>query len=61
METLLCILAIIIAAAVFGIILNPFFWQGFRNSKFWDEQRRTRNNIKSKNLIDPDEFSDLQY
>ena len=54
MEALLGILAIIGAAAIFGVILNPFFWQGFRNSKFWDEQKRASKNIDNKNLIDPD-------
>lgn len=67
MEALLGILAIIGAATIFGIILNPFFWQGFRNSKFWDEQMKAevRNSkfwdeqkkaskTDEKNLIDPD-------
>lgn len=54
METLLGILAIIVAATIFGVILNPFFWQGFRNSKFWDEQKRANKDINSKDLIDPD-------
>lgn len=54
MEALLGILAIIGAATIFGVILNPFFWQGFRNSKFWDEQKRASKDIDSKNLIDPD-------
>lgn len=57
METLLGVLAIIIAATVFGVVLNPYFWQGFRNTKFWDEQKRSsqlRKNVESKDLIDPD-------
>lgn len=54
METLLGILAIIGAATIFGVILNPFFWQGFRNSKFWDEQKRIMKDSENKNLIDPD-------
>ncbi len=54
MEALLGILAIITAAAIFGVILNPFFWQGFRNSKYWDEQKRAKKNADSKDLIDPD-------
>lgn len=54
METLLGILAIVIAGVVFGIIVNPFFWQGLRNTKFWDEQKRIKKNIKGNNLIDPD-------
>jgi len=54
METLLGILAIIGAATIFGVILNPFFWQGFRNSKFWDEQKRVSKDSENKNLIDPD-------
>lgn len=54
METLLGILAIIGAATIFGVILNPFFWQGFRNSKFWDEQKRVMKDSENKNLIDPD-------
>lgn len=53
METLLGIIAIIGAAIIFGIILNPFFWQGFRNSKFWDEQKKV-SKTDEKNLIDPD-------
>jgi len=53
METLLGILAIVGAATIFGVILNPFFWQGFRNSKFWDEQKKTSKS-DNKNLIDPD-------
>lgn len=54
METLLGVLGIIIAAAIFGVILNPYFWQGFRNTKFWDEQKRAKKNVESKDLIDPD-------
>ena len=54
METFLGVLSIILAAAMFGVILNPYFWQGFRNTKFWDEQKRKKNNVESKNLIDPD-------
>lgn len=54
METLLGIVAIIAAAFGFGVVLNPFFWQGFRNSKFWDEQKRISKDVNSKNLIDPD-------
>lgn len=54
METLLGVLAIIIAAAVFGVVLNPYFWQGFRNTKFWDEQKHAKKNVESKDLIDPD-------
>lgn len=53
MEALLGIIAIIGAATIFGIILNPFFWQGFRNSKFWDEQKKA-SKTDEKNLIDPD-------
>lgn len=53
METLLGILAIVGAATIFGVILNPFFWQGFRNSKFWDEQKKI-SKTADKNLIDPD-------
>lgn len=53
MEALLGIIAIIGAATIFGIILNPFFWQGFRNSKFWDEQKKV-SKTDEKNLIDPD-------
>lgn len=52
METLLGVLAIIAAAVVFGIVLNPYFWQGFRNSKFWDNQKK----IKNKDLIDPEKY-----
>lgn len=52
MEALLGIIAIIGAATIFGVILNPFFWQGFRNSKFWDEQKKCKTD--KKNLIDPD-------
>ena len=52
METLLGVLAIIAAAAVFGIVLNPYFWQGFRNSKFWDNQKK----IENKDLINPDNY-----
>lgn len=53
METVLGVLVIIIAAAIFGVVLNPYFWQGFRNTKFWDEQKRSRRDISNKNLIDP--------
>ena len=52
METLLGILAILIAAFVFSVVLNPYFWQGFRNSRFWDEQKKAQN--KTKDLINPD-------
>lgn len=54
MEAVLGVLVIIIAAAIFGVVLNPYFWQGFRNTKFWDEQRRSKKNVESKDLIDPD-------
>lgn len=53
METLLGIFAIIGAAVIFGIILNPFFWQGFRNSKFWDEQKKNQQK-SGQDLINPD-------
>lgn len=53
METALGVLVIIITAAIFGVVLNPYFWQGFRNTKFWDEQKRSRRDISNKNLIDP--------
>lgn len=54
MEAVLGVLVIIIAAVIFGVVLNPYFWQGFRNTKFWDEQRRSKKNVESKDLIDPD-------
>lgn len=54
MEAILGVLVIIITAAIFGVVLNPYFWQGFRNAKFWDEQKRSKNNIDSKDLINPD-------
>lgn len=53
METLLGVLAIIAAAFGFGVVLNPFFWQGFRNSKFWDEQKKNQKK-SGRELIDPD-------
>lgn len=52
MENLLGVFAIIAAAVVFGIVLNPYFLQGFRNSKFWDYQKE----IKNKDLINPDNY-----
>ena len=52
METLLGVLAIVAAAVVFGIVLNLYFWQGFRNSKFWDNQKKNEN----KDLINPDNY-----
>ena len=52
METLLAILAIVASAVVFGIVLNPYFQQGFMNSKFWDNQKK----IKNKDLINPDNY-----
>ena len=50
METLIGVLVIFLAAFIFAVVLNPFFWQGFRNSKFWDEQKKN----ESKDLINPD-------
>lgn len=38
METLLGCLAIAGAAFMFGVVLNPFFWEGVRNRKFRNEQ-----------------------
>lgn len=52
MEALLGVLAILVAAFVFGVLLNPYFWQGFRNSKFWDNQKKAEN----KDLIDPEKY-----
>lgn len=52
MEALLGVLAIFVAAFVFGVLLNPYFWQGFRNSKFWDNQKKAEN----KDLIDPEKY-----
>ena len=52
MEALLGVLAILVAAFVFGGLLNPYFWQGFRNSKFWDNQKKAEN----KDLIDPEKY-----
>lgn len=54
LETLIGVLAIILAAVIFGVVLNPYFWQGFRNSKYWDEYRHSKKNIDSKELINPD-------
>lgn len=54
MEALIGILAIFLAAFIFGVFLNPYFWQGFRNSKYWDEQKRAKKDVDSKDLIDPD-------
>ena len=53
METLIGILAILAAALVFGVLLNPFFWQGFRNSKFWDEQKKAQRESQTHDLTDP--------
>lgn len=47
METLLGCLAIIGAAFMFGVVLNPFFWEGVRNRKFRDEQKKAN----TKNLV----------
>ncbi len=52
MEALLGVFAIVAAGFVFGIVLNPYFWQGFRNSKFWNNQKR----IENKDLINPDNY-----
>ena len=52
MEALLGVFAIVAAALVFGIVLNPYFWQGFRKSKFWDSQKK----IENKDLINPDNY-----
>ena len=49
-ETLIGVLAIIGVAFIFGVVLNPFFWQGLRNSKFWDEQKQ----VNAQDLINPD-------
>lgn len=54
MEAFIGILAIFLAAFIFGVLLNPYFWQGFRNSKYWDEQKRAKKDVDSKDLIDPD-------
>lgn len=35
-EVIYGVLFIFGIAAVFGIILNPYFWQSFRNAKYWD-------------------------
>lgn len=47
MEFILTSIGIILAAAAYGVIFNPFFWQGFRNTKYWDE-------MKHDNWVDPD-------
>ena len=33
-----------IAFVVFVIVLNPYFWQGFRNAKYWDDLKHKRKN-----------------
>jgi len=41
-ETIIFLVVLGIAFVVFVIVLNPFFWQGFRNAKFWDEQKKRK-------------------
>lgn len=36
-ETIIFLIVLGIAFVVFVIVLNPYFWQGFRNAKYWDE------------------------
>ncbi len=54
-ETILFLLALAVAFIVFVIVLNPYFWQGFRNAKFIDElKNEQRKNSKHEiNLIEP--------
>lgn len=51
-ETLLGCLAIIAASFIFAVAFNPYFWQGLRNSKYWDEQKKAKSD--SRDLADPD-------
>ena len=53
-EILVAMLAIFGAAFGFGVLLNPFFWQGLRNSKYWDERKKNASN--SRDLADPDKM-----
>lgn len=38
-ETIIFLIVLGIAFVVFVIVLNPYFWQGFRNAKYWERIR----------------------
>ena len=37
MELVIGCLLITFVGIVFGVVLNPYFWQGIRNSKWFDK------------------------
>ena len=49
-ETILFLLALAVAFIVFVIVLNPYFWQGFRNAKFIDELKNEKINNSQKEI-----------
>lgn len=47
-ETIIFLIVLGIAFVVFVIVLNPYFWQGFRNAKYWDELSHAAGSEKHK-------------
>lgn len=41
-ETVIFLIVLGIAFVVFVIVFNPFFWQAFRNAKYWDDLKRVQ-------------------
>ena len=52
-ETIIFLIVLGIAFVVFVIVLNPYFWQGFRNAKYWDdlkEHKRKNDDTDNKDI-----------
>lgn len=42
-----------LAVIICAYLLNPFFWQGLRNSKFFDELKRGKSKQDIDKLVKP--------
>lgn len=49
-EMIVFIFVLFILFIAFVIVFNPFFWQGLRNAKFWDKQKKTKQHKDAKDI-----------
>ena len=52
-EIFVIFLVFVVTMLVIGIVCNPFFWQGLRNSKFFDELKRGKSKQDIDKLVKP--------
>lgn len=53
-SALVILLVFIVSVAVVGVLCNPMFWQGYRNSKFLDELKRSSRKKKGEKKFNKD-------